>query len=586
MTLDPLTAYVGAFVDELSESGVEDVVISPGSRSTPLALMFTQHPKIKGLLSVDERSAAFFALGIAKVKEKPVALVCTSGTAAANYYPAIIEAAISHVPLLVLTADRPHELRDVGAPQAIDQIGLYGKYVKWFHEMALPEMDDRILQYVRSNANRAYAVSMDAKKGPVQLNFPFREPLIPNYNAPDAFTYGKKTNQGAYRSFFSGKRELSEQLITELKDKLETVEKGVIVCGPGTYNHGVEPIIDLAEKYQLPIFADPLSPLRKGEHNKDLVIEHYDALLKTDVIRDWKPELVIRFGAMPVSKAYTQYVQKHSDCEFWIIDEGEDWRDPTHSQGRMIFTDTKKFAEGLTVNAHKLGSETSWTNNWMKANEIAQYEKDKFVEIDDLFEGKIFSQIENLIPNDTALFVGNSMPIRDLDSFFGKTSKSIQFIANRGANGIDGVISSALGVASSGRKTVLVIGDLSFYHDMNGLLAAKMYELDITIVLVNNSGGGIFSFLPQAKHPEHFEQLFGTPIDISFEKATNLYDGQYHLVQSWLGFAEVFAKCIDEKGLKVIELQTNREENVHLHKQYWGNINTAIESQLGKLSDD
>ncbi|WP_349408258.1 2-succinyl-5-enolpyruvyl-6-hydroxy-3-cyclohexene-1-carboxylic-acid synthase [Pseudalkalibacillus sp. SCS-8] len=585
MTVDPLTAYVGAFVDELNNADIEDVVISPGSRSTPLAMMFAQHPQIKVWLSVDERSAAFFALGIAKSKEKPVALVCTSGTAAANYYPAIIEASISHIPLIILTADRPHELRDVGAPQSIDQIGMYGKYVKWFHEMALPEMEEGMLRYVRSNAGRACAIANHGKKGPVHLNLPFREPLVPEYRSSEAFQYGK-LEQKAYRSFEAGSRNLTERQYGELANILKGVEKGLIVCGPGQYRHAVQAITELAEALDFPILADPLSPLRTGEHSKELVIDNYDALLKSEVINNEKPDVIIRFGAMPVSKAFYKYVQKHKDADYWIIEEGEEWRDPAHSSGRMIYADTQQFAEALGHAIESTDTPTEWTRHWRRANAIAGDEKHAFVTSDAFFEGKIFSRLEQLIPDGTTLFVGNSMPIRDLDSFFSTTQKEIQLSANRGANGIDGVISTALGVAATGQKTVLVIGDLSFYHDMNGLLASKMHELDLTVVLVNNNGGGIFSFLPQYEHPDHFEQLFGTPIDISFEQSTNLYDGHYHLVKSWNDFDYAFMESINGKGLHVLEIQTNRDENVRLHREYWDQVDSALRDRLGSPHAD
>ncbi|MCF6408900.1 2-succinyl-5-enolpyruvyl-6-hydroxy-3-cyclohexene-1-carboxylic-acid synthase [Pseudalkalibacillus salsuginis] len=579
MTLDPLTAYVGAFVDELSRTKVQDVVISPGSRSTPLALMFAQHPDIKVWLSVDERSAAFFALGIAKAEEKPVALVCTSGTAAANYYPAIIEAYESRVPLLVLTADRPHELRDVGAPQAIDQIGMYGKYVKWFHDMALPENDPVLLKYARTNASRSISIAMNAKRGPVHLNFPFREPLLPSYQLENAFEAGRKDD--SYLSFMAGERDLREAEYQILIDELEKYEKGLVVCGPGQYDDAVSAIKELGEKLGFPVLADPLSPLRSGHHSKENIIENYDAFLKSEVVREWKPDVIIRFGAMPVSKAYLQYVQKHKDCTYWTIDEGEGWRDPTHSGGRMIYADPGIFSRQLSSRIDGR-SGTRWFGKWREVNEIAVLEQGSFLRTDELFEGKIFAQLKRLLPDETALFVGNSMPIRDFDSFFGKTDKEIMGLANRGANGIDGVISTAFGVAATGRRTVLVIGDLSFYHDMNGLLAAKLHELNMTIILVNNSGGGIFSFLPQADYPDHFENLFGTPIGISFREATTTYGGNYHLVGTWEAFDEACNESFDSGGLDVIEIKTDREQNVQLHKEYWENVNDAIK----KWADD
>ncbi|WP_257351243.1 2-succinyl-5-enolpyruvyl-6-hydroxy-3-cyclohexene-1-carboxylic-acid synthase [Pseudalkalibacillus decolorationis] len=574
MTLDSLTAYVGAFIDEISYT-VKDVVISPGSRSTPLAMMFAQHPDIRVWLNVDERSAAFFALGIAKSKHQPVALVCTSGTAAANYYPAIIEAYESRVPLLVLTADRPHELRDVSAPQAIDQLHLYGKYVKWFHEMAIPENNDSLLRYVRSTAARSSATTVTGKQGPVHLNFPFREPLVPSYEHEEAFSVGKGNNT-PYVELTTGLRELEDVEYKQLGNQLSQLKKGLIVCGPGDYEKANQSIIDLAEDLQFPILADPLSPIRYGSHSKGNVIEHYDALLKSELIQGWKPEVIIRFGAMPVSKPYLLYLKKQKECMHFIIDEGDGWREPTHLGGNIVYADPNRFARQLLEYIPNRDDAPNWLNDWKSTNEIVKCVKEQFTTFEDKFEGKIFSELEKLIPEQTNLFVGNSMPIRDLDTFFGKTGKHIQAFANRGANGIDGVISTALGVAATGKRTVLVIGDLSFYHDMNGLLAAKLHELDITIILVNNSGGGIFSFLPQSKHTDHFEDLFGTPIGLSFDKAALMYDGEYTLVESWNAFERACERSFAEKGLHVIEMQTNRESNVEMHRKYWEGVHHSL----------
>ncbi|WLD92478.1 2-succinyl-5-enolpyruvyl-6-hydroxy-3-cyclohexene-1-carboxylic-acid synthase [Alkalihalobacillus sp. AL-G] len=575
MTLDALTAYVGAFVDEISNT-VKDVVISPGSRSTPLALLFAQHPDVRVWLNVDERSAAFFALGIAKAKQQPVALVCTSGTAAANYYPAVIEAYESRVPLLVLTADRPHELRDVSAPQAIDQLHLYGKYVKWFHEMAIPDNSDDVLHYVRSTAARSSATTLSGKKGPVHLNFPLREPLVPDYQNDEAFCAGKSKDT-PFVQLATGRRDLEDNEYSRFGEQLSDANRGLIVCGPGDYKHASQSISDLAEALHFPILADPLSPMRYGTHSKDHVIENYDALLKSEIIQKWNPELIIRFGAMPVSKPYLQFIKKHEECAHLIIDEGDGWREPTHLGGSLIYVDPDRFARRLLDSIRSDKRDANWFEDWKNANTIVLEVKHQYTEAtENRFEGKIFSQLEKTLPEHTNLFVGNSMPIRDLDSFFGKTRCNIRTFANRGANGIDGVVSSALGIAATGERTVLVIGDLSFYHDMNGLLAAKLHDLDLTIILVNNSGGGIFSFLPQSKHSDHFEHLFGTPIGIPFEKAASMYDGEYVLAENWNEFDKACERSLSEKGLHVIELQTDRKQNVELHRSYWENVHHAL----------
>src|SRR5699024_9155743 len=302
--IEHLTRYTAHFVEELVRSGVTDVVISPGSRSTPLAMTMVEHSSLKAWVIIDERSAAFFALGLAKATERPVAIVCTSGTAAANYFPAVVEAHYSRVPLIVLTADRPHELRDVGAPQAIEQIKLYGDYVKWFQEMALPEATSNMLNYVRSKAVRAVYLAAEGNAGPVHLNFPFREPLVPDFTLENL--WGKQDNlNNSYHAITTGKKELSDYQLEQIVDQLKNKKRGLIVCGPQVEKEFAQAISSLAFEWGLPILADPLSQVRSGNHFKDYVIEGYDAILRNETVRkQLKPDFIIRFGAMPVSKAY------------------------------------------------------------------------------------------------------------------------------------------------------------------------------------------------------------------------------------------------------------------------------------------
>ena len=298
-----LTKYVATFVDELVKTGVKDVVISPGSRSTPLALLMAEHPQLKTYINIDERSAAFFALGIAKASRLPVALLCTSGTAAANYYPAVIEAKLSRVPLIVLTADRPHELRDLGAPQAIDQIHLYGKHVKWFSEMALPECNVEMIDYAKVNAARAVTTALQAPAGPVHLNFPFREPLMPKLE-PSPFLANTE-DIGDQIVLERGNLQLNEQTYESIAKQLSDRE-GVIICGVIDKPTFVSAVIKLAEKLNYPIIADPLSQLRSGEFPHEHIIDSYDAMLRDERTCEYlTPSVVIRFGGMPVSKPLT-----------------------------------------------------------------------------------------------------------------------------------------------------------------------------------------------------------------------------------------------------------------------------------------
>ena len=572
-----MTYYLAAFVDELVKSGMKDVVISPGSRSTPIALLMAEHPKLKVTVLVDERSASFYALGLAKTTNKPVALLCTSGTAAANYYPAIVEAFQSRLPLVVLTADRPHELRDVGAPQAIDQIKMYGNYVKWFVEMSIPQDTKAMIQYARTMAARAAGTALSAPSGPVHLNFPLREPLIPELEADELWTKYKDEN-GSVAEVNVGDYSISQERAEYFSNLLRESKKGVIICGEMPQDKATdfaEAVTKLAETLQYPIFADPLSGLRTGDHSKTTIMESYDAFLRPDEIKqELKPEVIIRFGAMPVSKFLMQYISKASSAVHIVVDGDGGWRDPTLQASFMVHAGETYFCEQL-LNKLSPQPEKEWLTRIRSFNEKTRAilsEKNEDV----MFEGSIISELQDLLPDNSAIFVGNSMPIRDIDTFLFTEDKKITVLANRGANGIDGVVSTALAASTAYEHLVLVIGDLSFYHDMNGLLAAKLQKLNITIVLVNNNGGGIFSFLPQSKVEKHFETLFGTPADMNFEHAVKLYDGEYSLVKSWNEFRTSIVESLNKEGLKVIEVPTNREENEQLHRKLWKNVSQEM----------
>lgn len=569
---EKLTRYVANFVDELVQSGLKHVVISPGSRSTPLALTMCEHKEIKEWVIIDERSAAFFALGIAKQLKEPVALLCTSGTAAANYYPAIVEANYSRVPLLVLTADRSHELRDIGASQAIEQIKMYGDTVKWFHEMALPEASEPMLRYVRSKATQAVYKSTEGNPGPVQLNFPFREPLIPDFSIEDAWG----SRETPYQKMSVGERQISQEQKEQLTAFFEAHPNGVIVCGP-QINPGLgSAIAAFAAAYHYPVLADPLAQIRGGAHQKTNIIENYDAFLKSSEIRtQLKPDFIIRFGAMPVSKSYLFYLQENRDIPQFVVDESEGIREPVANPTEFIYTNAVKLCQDLVADEKASHSE-KWLKKWLSINELAKKQA-LHTTAEVLMEGEAVRSLLEVISDEACIYAGNSMAVRDLDTFFMNTDKSISVLANRGASGIDGLISSALGAAAVTNKSVtLVIGDLSFYHDLNALLIAKHYQLSLTILLINNDGGGIFSFLPQAEHGKHFEKLFGTPLGIDFEPAIQMYGGTYALVKNADELKEKLTKSYQQKGLHVIEVQTDRQDNLNWRRKIWQAVEKDI----------
>jgi 2-succinyl-5-enolpyruvyl-6-hydroxy-3-cyclohexene-1-carboxylate synthase len=570
---ESLTAYIAAFVAELVHSGVTDVVVSPGSRSTPIAMVLAEHPEINLHVHIDERSAAFFGLGIAKASNGPVAILCTSGTAAANYFPAIVEARYSRVPLIVLTADRPHELREVGAPQAINQIELYGKHVKWFTEMALPEKNTDILRYARTVCARAVSIASQAPAGPVHLNFPLREPLIPKL---DEGLFELSERPQGYVKVHNGDLSLNETLISEIASKLKETKNGIIVCGHILDEHFAGAVTKLAEVLQFPILADPLSQLRSGEHLSEYLIETYDTFLRSEDAKTFlKPDVVLRFGAMPISKALTIFLKENHDALQYVIDGGGGWRDPAALSTDMIYCNETFFCESILSITEKK-SASDFFQKWKKLNDLTKGCMSIINDQSELSESKLFYRLAQMLPNNASLFVGNSMPIRDLDSFFLNNDKCIKVMANRGANGIDGTISTALGAALYSKSLYLVLGDLTFFHDLNGLLAAKLYDIDIHIILINNNGGGIFSFLPQADYPKNYELLFGTPLNMDFEHVVKMYNGKFTRIKDWDHFSSAMNPGIDSRGLNVYEIATKRDSNLSEHRKFWAAVSQEI----------
>jgi 2-succinyl-5-enolpyruvyl-6-hydroxy-3-cyclohexene-1-carboxylate synthase len=595
-----LTYGVAALVDELVRGGVHDFVVCPGSRSTPLALLIARQEGAKTWVQLDERSAGFFALGLAKASHKPVALVCTSGTAAANFLPAVIEAYQGRVPLIVLTADRPPELRDSGAPQTIDQVRLYGSHVRWFLDMALPDAAAELRRYVRTVAGRAIGTAMGMPRGPVHLNCPYREPLVPARTLPIDNTAREEGRP--FVEVLHGGRQLEQPALEELGQRLLAVERGLVVVGPQDEPGLARASAKLSAALNWPLLADPLSQVRCGEAAGPLLIDAYDAFLRDEAfVTQHAPEVVLRFGAMPTAKPFLLYLQRHIDCEQIVVDGGAGWQEPTLAAAMMIYAEPVGLCEGLVEvirqeaggrrqeaggssqsavrSSQEAGGrrQEAWAKGWVEANRrTREVIAGHFAARDELFEGRIFAELGALLPDDGALYLGNSMPVRDADTFLPARSAPLRVYGNRGANGIDGVVSSALGTAARGAQPmVLVIGDVSFYHDMNGLLAARQYGIDLIIVLVNNDGGGIFSFLPQASEREQFELVFGTPHGLDFRPVGEMYGACYSLVQDWDGFRAAVQAGLDG-GLHIIELRTNRERNVAQHRELWPLVSAAI----------
>ena len=567
MNMGEATRYLTNFVDELARNGLKHVVISPGSRSTPLALTFTEHGDIQEWIHFDERSSAFLALGMAKSTQAPVALLCTSGPAAANYYPAIVEAYYSRVPLIVLTADRPHELRDNGSPQAIDQLKMYGDYVHYFHEMAIPEATPSLINYARRQAARAYGEAKATQAGPVHLNFPFRDPLIPDFSLDNLWGSREKT----YVNAMVGRETLADEQIDQLIQDLAPYQKGVIVCGELPADTNVEAIHQLAEQWNVPIFADVLSHVRHGETVNDHVISTYDAILKNETVAaKLQPDWIIRFGAMPVSKPYLKWIQANHLKKHIVVDEASGYREPASIETTMVYSQPNRLVEQLVNTPNKLSGDSDWMNQWKQMNDMAQKEIRTTVNDEQLTEGKVAYELTEAVQPNDVIFVGNSMPIRDLDTFSLTRKENIRIHGNRGANGIDGLIATATGFAATGKSVTLFLGDLSLLHDYTALLIARKHQLNIRVVVVNNNGGGIFSFLPQRTEANHFETLFGTPFDPPIDKLADAVGYTFHQPTTASELQEILKR--PNKGLELIEVVTDRDENVHMHRDLWQRI--------------
>jgi 2-succinyl-5-enolpyruvyl-6-hydroxy-3-cyclohexene-1-carboxylate synthase len=579
---EALDVAVGAFVDELARVGIRHVCVCPGSRSTPLAIKLARHPDIKVWMHLDERSAAYFGLGLACALRAPVGLVATSGTAAANFLPAIVEAFLARVPLVVLTADRPHELRDVGAPQTIDQLRLYGQHVKWFFDLPEPELRPDHVRLVRTLAARAVATAVAEPAGPVHLNWPFREPLVPQ-PAEVAAVWGARPLGSPYVEVQSGRLAPPAELVSRLARELSALPRGVIVCGPDSDPDLPRALARLAERLGYPVLADPLSGVRWGGHDRSLVIDAYDAFLRhAPTAEELAPQVVLRLGALPTSKPLLQYLEAQSSAgaKHILVDAGG-WREPTGLASAVLHIDARLLCNAL-ADAFVRPAEPEWSAHWLSRNAAArQAMADCLNQMDELFEGKIFAELASALPDGAVLFAGNSMPVRDVDTFLAGGAQALRCMSNRGANGIDGVVSSALGASAAVTgPVVLVIGDISFYHDLNGLLAARKHDLDLLVVLVNNDGGGIFSFLAQAESAsEEFEMLFGTPHGLQFRPFVEGYGGRFVRVADWPGLRAAVADGLQRGGLQVVEVPSERARNVELHRQVWQAVAAALAPQ-------
>ncbi len=631
------TAWVRAFIDELARGGVEHVCIAPGSRSTPLVMACAREERIRTWVLLDERCAGFFALGLGKATLRPAAVITTSGTATANLFPAVIEASQAGVPLLVLTADRPYEFRGTDANQTIDQSRLYGSFVRKDLDAGEPFTDE--LSRVRALACEAVTATLGTDPGPVHVNFPFDKPLEPAelgaeqaaaLRAADPVGLDGQADgapMGPVVGPIGGPilEPVSEAADGPVEDEVRAVAaalaaggRGLIVAGPVTDPEAVGPAIrDLARTTGFPVLGDPLSGVRFGEHEAGVSVAAYDLFLRglgsassqPDASQDAKlrealrPDVVCRIGGAPTSASLLAFLGGLGDVPQVRITSGRSGKDHLGVTSLDVRAEVASFVRALTQELSALGAVTNtsstsestpestsdtrslWRDQWMEIDGAARQAVCAYRASDaaEPFEGDIMAAVVACVPEGTTLFVSNSMPVRDLDAF-GGGGKPLRVYGNRGASGIDGIVSTVAGIAAASEgpsPIVAVVGDVAFYHDMNGLLAVAEHRLDIVFVLINNDGGGIFHMLPIREHEPEFTRYFATPHGLDFRHAAELYGIPYRRVSHASGAVnavanagadmkgEVFEGALEDAlegtGPRILEVRSDRDQNQRGH---------------------
>ncbi|MBG1245425.1 2-succinyl-5-enolpyruvyl-6-hydroxy-3-cyclohexene-1-carboxylic-acid synthase [Nostoc sp. NZL] len=573
--VNQLWGYI--LTETLKRLGLTCAIICPGSRSTPLAIAFAQQvPEIEAISILDERSAAFFALGQAKATGRPVVIVCTSGTAGANFYPAVIEASYSGVPLLILTTDRPPELRDCHSGQTVDQLRLYGNYPNWQTELALPSADMGMLAYLRQTVIHSWERAQTPTKGPVHLNIPFRDPLAP---VPDGTDLSYLQSQFHPEDFFA---EIASTTLFPIPHSLFSIpqkwkecDRGIIIAGvaqPSQPQEYCRAIARLSQTLKWPVLAEGLSPVRNYAELNPYLISTYDLILRNQQLaKQLAPEMVIQVGEMPTSKELRSWIDA-TQPRRWVIDPSHQNLDPLH--GRT--THLRISVEDIKAEEINLSLSSDYLQQWCDAETKVRLAVDHTMgKIDEIIESKAAWLISQILPPGTPLFIANSMPVRDVEYFWKPNNLGVRSHFNRGANGIDGTLSTALGIAHRQQSSVMLTGDLALLHDTNGFLIRNKFVGHLTIVLINNNGGGIFEMLPIAKFDPPFEEFFGTPQDIDFAQLCATYNVQHELITSWQQLQQRL-NPLPNHGIRVLEVRTNRKHDAQWRKDNLGQFAVDI----------
>ena len=596
------TVWASIIATTLQRLGLTAAVICPGSRSTPLAFAFASHPKIEAIPILDERSAAFFALGIARKTGLPVAIACTSGTAAANFYPAVIEARESRVPLLVLTADRPPELQDFPGGQAIDQVKLYGHYPNWQAELAVPSLEITMLRYLRQTIARAWELALFPVAGAVHLNCPFRDPLPPLPEAgfsseQEAIANNKRISA---EEFFAGLEPLAPQKTVEpigiigqnassAIQQWQQCERGIIIAGPAQPREPelyCQAIANLCQTLGWPVLAEGLSPLRNYGHLNPYLISTYDSILRnSELAEELAPTIAIQIGELPTSKQLRSWLDARQPRR-WAIDPSHHNLDPLHGTTTHLWLSIEQLVFTLNPTPYTLhptplpSPNSQFLELWCNAQrKVGQAIKRTMADINEIIEPKVAWLLSRVLPPETPLFIANSMPVRDVEFFWAIGDRRIRPFFNRGANGIDGTLSTALGMAmASGdragsvrenRPSVLLTGDLALLHDTNGFLLRQKFRGSLTIVLVNNNGGGIFEMLPVSQFDPPFEEFFATPQNIDFSQLCATYGVEYKRIASWPELADLLSN-LPARGIRLLEIRSDRKADTRWRQEHLG----------------
>ncbi|MDZ7623408.1 MAG: 2-succinyl-5-enolpyruvyl-6-hydroxy-3-cyclohexene-1-carboxylic-acid synthase [Ignavibacteriaceae bacterium] len=577
------------FIDQLAALGVRYACISPGSRSTPLTYVLSKNRKIKSFVNIDERSSAFFALGIAKSTNKPVLVVTTSGTAVAELYPAIIEAYQQRTPLIICTADRPPELIGTGANQTINQHNIFRNHIRWFRDLGLPSIGETGFHHLQKIAIKAYQISLTEDRGPVHLNFPFRKPLEP-------FSYTDEVSKKIFqlkpqritsnKSPYHNKDNRLAKSFGRLTDELAKMEKGIIIAGPMEYDRElIKGIKKLSTLLKYPVFADGLSQLRCNAGKKDKnIISNFNSILKSEnFVREHEPDIILQFGRTPTSSVLETFLEE-TNADRYLINKFGDKFDPTRNAKAILAVEPKTFCDILLSSIKQKKNtrhKSSWLKDFIYAEEISEkvkagiIEKAKFPN-----EPYVINEIFKTVPSGSNIFIGNSLPVRDLDNFVNSTAKRFNIFFNRGASGIDGVTSTAFGIALSKKPTVLITGDLSFLHDLNALSIAAKYTIPLIIIVINNNGGGIFESLPIAGKVKQFREYFITPHNLELDSIVKSFGINHQLITSRSQLQSHLIKSLNKNSSSVLEIQTNAVKSAELRNKYFNEVKKKLNKEF------